>query len=220
MPLIVIEGIDGCGKSTQAGLLAERLAAAGRETLRLREPGGTALGEALRRILLDPATKAGAEAELFLYLSARAQLCREVIAPALARGAWVVLDRFWHSTVAYQGYGLGLDPQRIRAAVELAVAGVKPDVALWLRLDPAEAARRRTANRGPADRIEARGEEYLARVEAGYAALAAAGDLEELSANGEQTLVAERVWRRVGPLVRSSESLGRPDDRTTGRPDG
>jgi dTMP kinase len=197
MPLIVLEGIDGCGKSTQAAMLALSLKVDGHETLHLREPGGTPLGEALRGILLDRATQAGAEAELFLYLAARAQLCRQVIAPALERGAYVVLDRFWHSTLAYQAHGLGMDVARVRAAIDLAVGGVRPAVALWLRLDPAEAARRRTIARGPADRIEARGEDYLARVAAGYAAQAAAGDLEAFDANGAQEDVARRIWARV-----------------------
>ncbi|MEK7414061.1 MAG: dTMP kinase, partial [Planctomycetota bacterium] len=96
MPLIVLEGLDGCGKSTQATLLVERLQRTGKTVLRLREPGGTRLGEAIRTILLDPTTEACAEAELFGYLVARAQLCHEIIAPALARGEWVVLDRFWY----------------------------------------------------------------------------------------------------------------------------
>jgi dTMP kinase len=197
MPLIVLEGIDGCGKSTQAGLLAARLQKAGRNVLRLREPGGTRLGEAVRGILLDRSTVACPEAELFGYQMARAQLCREVIAPALARGDWVVLDRFWHSTIAYQAYGLGLDPVRVRAAIDLAVGAVRPDHALWLRISPATAASRRDQRAAP-DRIEARGADYHARVAAGYAALAAAGDLAELDADGPTEAVAARVWARVG----------------------
>lgn len=197
MPLVVLEGIDGCGKSTQAGLLAARLGATGRTVLRLREPGGTRLGEAVRGILLDKATVACAEAELFGYLMARAQLCREVIAPALGRGEWVVLDRFWHSTIAYQAWGLGLDPVRVRAAIDLAVGPVRPDHALWLRVPQAEAASRRDA-RAAADRIESRGADYHARVAAGYAALAAAGDLVETDASGSPEQVAERIWLRVG----------------------
>lgn len=194
MPLIVLEGADGCGKSTQAGLLAERLAGLGREVLRLREPGGTRLGEAVRALLLSPGTEACAEAELFGYLMARAQLCREVIAPALARRAWVVLDRFWHSTIAYQAWGLGLDPARVRAAIDLAVGGVRPDRALWLRLPPGAAAARRRARAAAADRIEARDAAYHARVEEGYAALAAAGDLAPVDGDGPPEAVAERVW--------------------------
>lgn len=196
MPLIVLEGPDGCGKSTQAGLLAARLLAAGRSVLRLREPGGTRLGEAVRGILLDPATQACAEAELFGYQMARAQLCHEVIAPALARGDWVVLDRFWHSTIAYQAYGLGLDPARVRAAIDLAVGSVRPDLALLLRIPDAVASARRGA-RGTADRIESRGDDYRARVVAGYEALAASGDLEPLDADAPVEAVSARIWARL-----------------------
>jgi dTMP kinase len=196
MPLIVLEGPDGCGKSTQAALLCERLTTAGRTALRLREPGGTRLGEAVRGILLDKATVACAEAELFGYQMARAQLCHEVIAPALARGEWIVLDRFWHSTIAYQAWGLGLDPVRVRAAIELAVGGVRPDTALYLRLADSEAHLRRAA-RAEADRIESRGDAYRSRVVAGYEALATAGDLTPLDAAGTTAEVAARVWAAV-----------------------
>ena len=197
MPLVVLEGPDGCGKSTQAGLLIDRLLAEGRRAVRLREPGGTRLGEAVRGILLDPATIACAEAELFGYLMARAQLCREVIAPALAAGTWVVLDRFWHSTIAYQAWGLGLDPARVRAAIDLAVGPVRPDAAFLLRLPESAALARRSA-RAAADRIEARDDAYRARVAAGYEALAAAGDLRPLDASGSAAEVHARVCAAVG----------------------
>ncbi|MBN8526969.1 MAG: dTMP kinase [Planctomycetes bacterium] len=196
MPLIVLEGPDGCGKSTQAGLLTAHLQAAGRDVLRLREPGGTKLGEAVRGILLDPATQACAEAELFGYQMARAQLCREVIAPALAAGRWIVLDRFWHSTIAYQAYGLGLDPLRVRAAIDLAVGPVRPDLALLLRIPDAVASARRGA-RGAADRIESRGDDYRARVLAGYEALAASGDLSPIDADGTADEVSARIRSRL-----------------------
>jgi dTMP kinase len=200
MPLIVLEGPDGCGKSTQAGLLTDRLTSTGRTVLRLREPGGTRLGEAVRSILLDPATQACAEAELFGYQMARAQLCHEVIAPALQRGDWIVLDRFWHSTIAYQAYGLGLDPVRVRAAIDLAVGAVRPDVALLLRIPDAVASARRGA-RGTLDRIESRGDDYRARVLAGYEALATSGDLEPLDADGPSDAVSERIWARIRPVT-------------------
>lgn len=200
MPLIVLEGLDGCGKSTQAGLLVARLTAAGRPVQRLREPGGTQLGEAVRALLLDRRSQIGPEAELFGYQLARAQLCREVISPALARGEWIVLDRFWHSTVAYQAFGLGLDPLRVRACIDLAVGGVRPDLALWLRLPDAEAAARR-AGRAPADRIEERGADYHARVAAGYAALAAEGALTPVDAGGASEVVGQRIWSLVVPLL-------------------
>lgn len=191
--LIVLEGIDGCGKTTQARRLAEHLRARGRVVSALREPGGTRLGEAVRALLLDPATEACPTAELFGYLTARAQLCAAVIAPALARGETVVLDRFYHSTLAYQGYGLGLDLDLVRAAIRLAIGTVRIDRAVWLDLDPAEAARRRARVRGTDDRIEARGLAYLQRVHAGFAALASAGELVRIDAARDEDAIAAAI---------------------------
>jgi dTMP kinase len=200
MPLIVFEGIDGCGKTTQVERLRQRLAAAGIPAHHLREPGGTALGERQRALLLDPATRACPTAELFGYLQARAQLCHEVIAPALGRGELVVLDRFYHSTLAYQAYGLGLDLAEVRSAIRLATGGIVPDLVLWFAIDPAEAQRRRAAARGQ-DRIEARGLAYQQRVHDGYRALAASDGLVEIDAHQSADVVAERVWASVQPLI-------------------
>jgi dTMP kinase len=199
MPLIVLEGIDGCGKTTQAELLCARLEREGRPPLRLREPGGTALGEAMRRVLLDSATKACPTAELFGYLQARAQLCAEVLHPALASGRVVVLDRFWHSTLAYQAYGLGLDLAQVRAANELAVGDLHIDLGLWFELDPAEAERRRVAAKP--DRIEARGLAYLRRVHEGYRAMAESGELLRIDAGQPTAVVQGAVWAAVAPLL-------------------
>lgn len=198
MPLIVLEGPDGCGKTTQAELLAARLAQRGRCVRRLREPGGTALGEALRRLLLDPALDPCAEAELFGYLMARAELCRRVLDPALAAGEWVVLDRFWHSTIAYQAWGLGLDRARVRAAVELAVGGIVPDLALLLSVDEAESERRRAGS--ARDRIEARDAAFRQRVREGYAHLVATGELRAVDGSGDPEAVAARIWALVAAL--------------------
>ncbi|MBA3686403.1 MAG: dTMP kinase [Planctomycetes bacterium] len=201
MPLIVLDGIDGCGKSTQIELLAKRLEALGRAHRRLREPGGTALGEAQRRILLDPATKACPEAELFGYLQARAQLCREVIAPALAAGEVVLLDRFYFSTIAYQAYGLGLPQPEVRAAIRLATGGIVPELALWFDVDPAEAARRRARARAGEDRIEARGLDYLRKVHDGFAEMASAGEMVRVDAGLPPADIAKVVWGAVIPLI-------------------
>ncbi|HYE08331.1 MAG TPA: dTMP kinase [Planctomycetota bacterium] len=200
MPLIVLEGIDGSGKSTQVRLLGERLQRMGRPYRALREPGGTALGEQQRALLLDPATQACPTAELFGYLQARAQLCHEVVAPALARGELVVLDRFYHSTIAYQAYGLGLPHDAVRAAIRLAIGDIAPAVVLWIELDPAIAARRRASARGE-DRIEARGLAYLKRVHDGFAALAAAGEMIALSGLSAPEDLARDIWTRVAPIV-------------------
>lgn len=200
MPLIVFEGIDGCGKTTQVERLVARLTAAAIPHRLLREPGGTALGERQRAILLDPATQACPVAELFGYLQARAQLCQELVAPALERGELIILDRFWYSTIAYQCFGLGLDQTQVRAAIGLATGTVQADLVLWFALDPAEAARRRAAARG-LDRIEARGIDYLRRVHDGYRAMVVSDGLVELDATRAIDDLAAEVWRRVQVVV-------------------
>jgi len=196
MPLIVFEGIDGCGKTTQVQRLTSRLTADGVAFRHLREPGGTELGERQRALLLDPATKACPTAELFGYLQARAQLCHEVIAPALAAKELVILDRFYHSTLAYQAYGLGLDQTQVRAAIHLATGGMRPDLVLWFSVDPAEAQRRRAAARGQ-DRIEARGLAYQQKVHDGYRALVASDGLVEIDAHQSPEVITARVWDQV-----------------------
>ncbi len=199
MPLIVFEGIDGCGKTTQVERLCARLERARMPMRRLREPGGTALGEAVRRLLLDPATKASPVAELFGYLQARAQLCDEILNPALASGEMVVLDRFYHSTLAYQAYGLGLDPALVRSAIALAIGDILPDAVVWLELDPAEAQRRREAVRAK-DRIESRGLEYLTRVHEGYQRMAEAGELIRIDGRLSPDGIEAAIWERLAPL--------------------
>jgi len=196
MPLIVFEGIDGCGKTTQVAELVARLRARGIAVRQLREPGGTALGEQVRAILLDHQTRSSAVAELFGYLMARAQLCDEVLTPGLRAGDTIVLDRFYHSTLAYQGYGLGLDVEQIRAATDLATGGLRPDLVLWLELDPSAAQARRSSARG-ADRIEARGLDYLGRVHAGYRRMAEAGELLAIDASRPSAEVAAAVWSHL-----------------------
>jgi len=195
--LIVLEGIDGCGKTTQSRRLVEHLRAQGLTVTPLREPGGTRLGESVRALLLDPATEAEPTAELFGYLTARAQLCAAVIAPALARGETVVLDRFYHSTLAYQGYGLGLDLDLVRAAIRLAIGGVRIDHAVWIDLDPVVAAQRRARVRAMDDRIEARGLAYLQKVHAGFASLAAAGELQRIDGHRSEDEIAADILRAL-----------------------
>ena len=199
MPLIVFEGIDGCGKSTQCRLLRQRLDDAGHQHHFHREPGGTALGERIRDILLDPATQAGARAEVFGYQMARAQLVDECLRPQLASGAIVILDRFYHSTLAYQGYGLGLDPDRIGAAVALACDDLRPDIALYLRVPLARCLQRRGAT--DPDRIEARGQDYLQRVADGYETLLGYDNLVAVNGDAPAEAVAEAIWALVAPLL-------------------
>ena len=174
---LVLEGIDGCGKTTQLRQLAEWLPESGLmpegATLHLtREPGGTPLGRALRELLLHPPDEAAPcpEAELLMYAADRAQHVQRRILPALACGDWVLSDRFSGSTLAYQGDGRGLDRALILALERIATAGLVPDVTLWLDLS-LEASMARREERAE-DRIEAEGQAFLARVADGFRQLA------------------------------------------------
>lgn len=170
---ITVEGIDGCGKSTQATLIAHALEAAGHDVLRLREPGGAAISEKIRAILLDPANaEMGDVCELLLYEAARAQLVYQVIMPALAAGKMVVCDRFYDSTTAYQAFADGLDRDVVFQANELAVDGCRPNLTFVFDL-PVEMALRRRSGRGAEDRLELKGLEFQQRVAAGFRAVAA-----------------------------------------------
>lgn len=170
---ITVEGIDGCGKSTQADLIARTLEAAGHDALRLREPGGVAISEKIRAILLDPANaEMGDVCELLLYEAARAQLVHQVIRPALAAGKTVVCDRFYDSTTAYQAFADGLDRNMVSQANELAVDGCRPDLTLVFDL-PVEDALRRRSGREAEDRLELKGLEFQERVAVGFRAVAA-----------------------------------------------
>lgn len=181
------------GKSTQASLLAEHLGA-----VLTREPGGTALGEALRPLLLGrDAPGPGPRAETLLLLSARAQHVSEVIEPALARGRDVVCDRYSGSTLAYQGFGRGLDRAELARMDEWATGGRRADVIVLLDLDVEQALARRD---GARDRIESEGPDFLRRVHDGFRALAAAdpGRWRVVDAAGPVEEVAGRVRAAVG----------------------
>jgi dTMP kinase len=169
---ITVEGGEGAGKSTQARRLAASLEAAGYETVLTREPGGTKGAEAVRALLLDPATELAPLADTLLHFAARADHVANVIKPALGRGAVVICDRFYDSTMAYQGYGMGVDVVVIATLVRL--IGLIPDVSLFLEL-PEHEARRRLAGRGlAADRYDLMGEEMRARIAHGFLSIAAA----------------------------------------------
>ena len=165
---LVLEGIDGAGKSSQVADLATWLGSSGREVVTCRDPGSTPTGDAIRAILLDRRDlRLDAGAEMLLYMAARAQLVSEVIRPARGRGAWVLSDRFLLANVVYQGHAGGLDPAAIRGVGRIATGGLDPDLVLLLDIDPQTAARR--MNR-PLDRLESRGDDYRGRLVAGYRA--------------------------------------------------
>ncbi|MGB3308095.1 MAG: dTMP kinase [Nodosilinea sp.] len=182
--LLVFEGVEGCGKSTQLNILhAALLKSRGLQQLQqqslvpglltTREPGGTALGLELRQLLLgDPGEgPMASRTELLLYAADRAQHVEEVIKPALAEGCWVLCDRFIDSTVAYQGYGRGLDLALIDQLNQVATGGLVPDLTLWLQLDAAMGLAR-TRQRGAADRMEQADLAFHQRVQGGFEILA------------------------------------------------
>lgn len=199
---ITLEGADGCGKSTQAALLADAIQAAGREVVRLREPGGTSISEKIRALVLDPDNaEMASECELLLFEASRAQLVRQVIEPALARGAVVLCDRFYDSTYAYQAAGRALDARVISQANALGSCGVTPDLTLVLDMDTKDALAR--ATRGGADRLEAEGVAFQERVRQGYLDLAAAesGRVHVVDATGSTEEVLGRLVDEAAPLV-------------------
>lgn len=182
--LIVFEGVEGCGKSTQIQRLREnltqsesfqRLQGQGMipELLVTREPGGTALGVGLRRLLLESQQDVAIapRAELLLYAADRAQHMEEMILPALGAGSWVLCDRFTDSTVAYQGYGRGLDLGLIQELNQVATAGLVPDLTIWLKL-AAEQGLARAKRRGSHDRMEQAELAFHQRVQRGFETLA------------------------------------------------
>ena len=163
---ITFEGGDGAGKSTHIRFLSQALQGEGRDVLCLREPGGTSVGESLRRVVLDPANaELVPTAELFIYEAARAQLVAEVIKPAIERGAVVLCDRFYDSTMAYQGYGRGLSHEFVDEAHHFACQGIRPDRTILMRVagNAADGLARATHDTAP-DRMELAGLDFHERV--------------------------------------------------------
>lgn len=195
---VVLEGLDGVGKSTQVALLAAWLEGARVPHLVVREPGGTPLGEAVREVVLSRDLDVGPESELLLMLAARAALVRSVVRPALAAGKVVIADRFALSTLAYQGYGRGLDPERVRPVLDIATGGLRPDLYVLLDLPLQDSAERRRGNASRPDRIEREGEDFRRKVREAYLALAEAEPgVAVLDAHG----TPEEVHGRIRSLL-------------------
>ena len=206
---ITIEGIEGSGKSTQITLLADHLKTAGRQVTLTREPGGTTIGDQIRKILLDPANKAlDPFAELLLYAASRAQHLREVILPNLDTGRIVLCDRFSDATLAYQGHGRGLDINMIAMLDRVVSAGLKPDLTLLLDIDSgAGLGRARGRNSSEGLHHEARFEDeavaFHERVRQGYLALAKQepGRIRVLDASGTPDEVQREIRNIVDKII-------------------
>jgi dTMP kinase len=192
------EGPEGAGKSTQIGRLAARLAQAGVPHTLTREPGGTPLGMRVREVLLDPTLTIDPLPEFLLYSASRAQLVTHVLRPALERGEVVVCDRYADSSVAYQGFGRGLDAGLLRQITQAATGGLTPDLTVLLDLDPAVGLQR-AARRGQPDRLERADLGFHQRLRQGFLTLAGQepGRFLTLDATRPEAELAARIWVAV-----------------------
>jgi dTMP kinase len=200
--LIALEGIDGCGKSTQAQLLAEALGAE-----LTHEPGATELGRALRRLLLDPDRPTPTpRAEALLMAADRSEHVDVVVVPALVAGRWVVTDRFSGSTLAYQGWGRGLPVDPLRDVVAWATGGLEPDLSILVDV-PLDVARERLGRSADPDRLERLGPDFHERVRVGFVALAREDPERWVAVDG--TAPVATVAEAIAAVV--AERLGKPD---------
>jgi dTMP kinase len=208
--LITFEGTEGSGKSTQISLLAEHLRSRGRTVRTLREPGGTPIGEEIRHTLKHSAANHAMtpEAELLLMNASRAQLVREVIRPAMARGEIVLCDRYYDSTTAYQGYGRRLDLKLVSSIIDVAVGSTRPDLTLLLVVPQQVSEERRLARQSTLpfmrDRMEEGDQAFFERVAMGYQALAKAEPqrIGRLEATGDVLSIHRSVIQTLEPFLK------------------
>ncbi len=202
---ITFEGIEGCGKSTQIERLAKRLTKLGKNVVKLREPGGTAIGEAIREVVKHPAGNdpIAPNTELLLMNASRAQLVQQVIRPALTQCSIVLCDRFYDSSIAYQGYGRGLNLKTVQNAIDLAAEEVKPDVTLLLDI-PLEVSTRRVTHRQTTtgdnnDQFDRSGESFFQRVLDGFHTLAETQPerFRIIDGNRPPDSVSDEIWRTI-----------------------
>jgi dTMP kinase len=202
---ITLEGVEGCGKSTQAPLLVGHLRTLGLDVVSTREPGGSHLGKEFRSLLLGEQRTMSPTTELLLYAADRAEHVADLLIPALERGAWVVCDRYADATRAYQAFGRGLSRSVVEDLIRIATGGLEPDLTLYFRLPvegSLERARRRQSTRGEG-RFEAEPMEFHRRVADGYESVAAefAGRVVAVDATGTAEDVAARAWKVVEARV-------------------
>ncbi len=205
--LVTLEGIDGCGKSTQAELLHERLKMQSIPFTPVREPGGTELGEDIRKVLLHKQYSISLQAELLLYMAARSELTKTVILPALRSGKIVICDRFTDSTSAYQGYGGGADLFLVKLLNDQATFRLRPHLTLLLDLSVEEAVCRRI---NKADRMESKDYHYHQRVRHGYLEIARQDPqrVKIIDATMPADLQAAEIWNYVKNLIVGDKGRG------------
>ncbi len=201
--LITFEGLDYSGKSTQVQLLSDRLTLQDHRVLVLREPGGTEIGEKIRKMLLDKTNTGMTEAsELFLFSASRSQLIHEVVQPALDGGMVVLCDRYYDSTTAYQGYGRGISLEVIHAINTFATGGLVPNLTFFLDIPIREIEKRMTAAKTNKDRMESSGIEFYERVQQGYLQIAKTETRYRI-VHGLQPIddLHEEIWQHVAEAL-------------------
>lgn len=206
--LITVEGLDGSGKTTLASGLVRALRQRNLDVELRREPGGVEVAERIRDLVRDPALRIGSRAEALLYAAARAQLVDEALAPLLRAGTWVVLDRFFDSSLAYQGTARGLGIDEVAAINRFATAGLVPDRTLLLVIAP-ELGRARSRERAaPSDRLEQESDEFFGRVAAGYSELAARQPerIRSLDASASPERLLDAALEELDDLLRDAGS--------------
>lgn len=210
---ISIEGPDGAGKTTQARLLKTRLENLGVEVFLTREPGGTPVGEEIRKLLLNPEySEMTVACEVLLYSAARAQLVRQLINPSLKNGRVVISDRYLDSNIVYQGFGGGESPEIIEKINLWAAGGLMPEITFLLDLDAQTGLKRLQegdkSGKWQGDRVEQKGLDYHCRVRQGYLELAgrSSGRIVIIEAGGNSDAVHEKIWQLTEPLLRKKKS--------------
>lgn len=200
---ISFEGIDYCGKSTQIDLLLNRLKSHKLNVKVLREPGGTTISEKIRNILLDPAhTEMHAHTEILLYSAARAQLVHQTILDELKKGVYVIADRFFDSTTAYQGYGRNIDMDFVHRLNRFATSGLLPYRTFFIDISPEEAEKRRLKIGTQLDRLESEGVEFYRKIREGFLKLAAAEPERIVRIDGEldEQKISEQIWKVLAEI--------------------
>ncbi|MEL6822274.1 MAG: dTMP kinase [Calditrichota bacterium] len=200
---ISFEGLDFCGKTTQISLLLKRLEDVNLDVQVLREPGGTAVSERVRDIVLDPAhPEMDDRTEILLYSAARAQLVHQMLIPLLESRKYIIADRFFDSTSAYQGFGRGLDTDFIQRLNAFATSGITPSKTIFIDISPEESVRRRQSAGRMADRLESQAIEFYHGIRAGFHEIAKANPDRFISINGESTIedIAGKIWQVVSEV--------------------